>query len=271
MRLVDVVFVYHLRDPRQIAWHGRDHDHGPGLYELHYFVAGAGSFRNGSSLRSIGSGSLHLTPPGLRHQILATEAGNPITYYALLVDASGDPDLAELLDCLCAAAPARNVGQGYRFFFADLLEKRSSGDPALENSARHALFAFLYELASGKGPSLGACDNVHVEKALAIMQARIGKGLDLDVLASKLGLSREHFCRLFSSRMGIPPMRYFAKLTAEAARAMLSSTGLRIGEISARLGYENQFSFCRAFKRATGMHPTEYRAKALQKVDFGLG
>jgi len=107
-----------------------------------------------------------------------------------------------------------------------------------------------------------------VEKALAIMQGAIEGDLDLGALCERIELSREHFVRLFSERMGMPPMRYYSRLKIEAARAMLSSTNLRVQEIADKLGYENQFGFARAFKRVSGMSPTLYRATCIQRADF---
>jgi AraC-like DNA-binding protein len=66
----------------------------------------------------------------------------------------------------------------------------------------------------------------------------------------------------------MPPMRYYSRLKIEAARAMLSSTNLRVQEIADKLGYENQFGFARAFRRVSGMSPTQYRATCLQRADF---
>ena len=268
MRFEDIVFVYHLSDPGQIAWHGRDHLHGPGLYEMHYFVSGAGSFRNAASCFSIERGSLYFSSPGMCHQILATELEKPITYYAILVDVADDAEVRLLLDRLVVAGEGRIIGAGYRFFFADLLGKHLSGDRELENSARHAFISFLYQIAAGKYSNWAAADNAHIEKSIAIMQSRIGRNLDLAELCRRLDVSREHFIRLFSSYMGMPPMRYYARLKTEAATAMLLSTNLHVGEIAGRLGFESQFSFSRAFRRATGISPTDYRERFLQKVDF---
>jgi transcriptional regulator GlxA family with amidase domain len=100
------------------------------------------------------------------------------------------------------------------------------------------------------------------------MQGSIEGGLDLDGLCRRLELSREHFVRLFSSRMRMPPMRYFSRLKVEAAQAMLSSTNLRVHEIADKLGYANQFGFTRAFRRVVGIPPSEYRARYLQTADF---
>jgi len=268
MRFEDFIFVYHLQDEAQIAWHGRLHSHASGLFEFHYFISGEGSFRDGGTVFTIEPGSLYLTLPGSTHQISATEAKRPITYYALLVDAEGETEAMSLLEALGRHRGAFGIGASQRFFFADLLEKSASRRSELEKAAHHGLFAFLYALAAGQVASRGTSDNAHVEKALAIMQGAIERRLDLKSLCDRIQLSREHFVRVFTERMGMPPMRYYSRLKIEAARAMLSSTNLRIQEIADKLGYENQFNFARAFRRVSDMSPTQYRATCLQRSDF---
>ena len=268
MRFEDIVFVYHLRDEAQIAWHGRSHSHPGSLYELHYFITGEGSFRDGTTVYSIAPGSLYLTIPGATHQISATNARKPITYYAILVDAEGDHEVLGLLEKLGERRSSFAIGPAQRFFFADLLGKRASGRPELIMAAYHGLLAFLYSLAAGQVGAQRPADNAHVEKALAIMQGAIERNLDLGAICDRIQLSREHFVRVFTERMGMPPMRYYTRLKIEAARAMLSSTNLRVQEIAYKLGFENQFGFARAFKRVSGMTPTEYRATCLQRSDF---
>lgn len=265
---MDLVFVYHLRDERQMAWHGRLHGHGPGCYEFHYFISGAGRFRNGDTLNTIAPGTLHLSPPGREHQILATDPRRPITYYAILFEAEGDQEVKRLLEQLQDSAKApHEIGTSHRFFFADLLERHLSGKRELVRSAQHQFLAFLYSLAAGT-PSIGMADNAHVEKALAILQNAIDKPLDLSKLCQRLELTREHFVRLFTERMGMPPMRYYTRLKIEAAQAMLSSSNLQVQEISGKLSFANPFNFTRAFKRVSGLSPTEYRARCLQRADF---
>lgn len=270
MRFEDIVFVYHLRDEAQIAWHGRSHSHAGGLYELHYFISGEGTFRDRGTVHRIAPGTLYLTPPGSVHQIAATDAKRPMTYYAVLIDAEGEAELLALLGTLGFRRGPIVVGTSQRFFFADLLGKSASGRPELVMAAYHGLLAFLYGIAGGQAAAQRPADNAHVEKALAIMQGAIERSLDLGAICSRIELSREHFVRVFSERMGMPPMRYYTRLKIEAARAMLSSTNLRVQEIADKLGFENQFGFARAFRRVSGMSPTAYRATCLQRSDFAV-
>ena len=267
MKFDDLVFVYHLNDERQLAWHGRKHVHPPDLFELHYFISGTGCFQNGNTIWSITPGSLYLTPPGMMHQILASDEKKPITYYAVLFDASNDEELGHLLKRLTLHREPFNVGTSRRFFFANLLERHFSKKDDLILAAHHNFIAFLYDISAGSAPQ-GPLDNAHVEKAIAIMQMSIEKKLSLSTLCDRLQLSHEHFIRVFTDRMRIPPMHYYVQLKMEAARAMLSSTNLRIHEIADKLGFESQFSFTRTFKRHTQLSPSEFRAQCLQRADF---
>ncbi len=191
-----------------------------------------------------------------------------MTYYAVLLDTEGDEEALGLMRGLGRRRGAFAIGTSQRFFFADLLEKSASAKPELIKAAYHGLLSFLYGLAAGQEGARGTADNAHVEQALAIMQGAIERNLDLGALCGRIRLSREHFVRVFTERMGMPPMRYYSRLKIEAARAMLSSTNLRIQEIAEKLGYGDQFSFARAFKRVSDMSPTEYRATCLQRADF---
>lgn len=200
------------------------------------------------------------------HQIIATDLRRPITYYAVLFEADGDEELLDLLERFRTEGDApRVIGTSHRFFFADLLERHLSGSHDLTRSAQHQFMAFLYALAAGSA-HVGRGDNTHVERALAILQGAIEKPLDLATLCQRLGVSREHLVRVFTERMGMPPMRYHMRLKLEAAQAMLADTNLRISEIADGLGFNNPFNFTRAFKRVTGCAPSDYRANVFQKT-----
>jgi len=269
MRIEDIVFVYHLEDEGLMSWHGRLHRHSPGKFEFHYSISGEGSFRCGPIRYSLNPGDLFLIKPEEDHQLIPAGKRRPVTYYAVLFDTEGEEELESILEA--NTANPRHIGLSHRFFFADILEKNISGKDRLVTAARYQFTAFIYSLDYGLPSGSSSADNVHVEKALAIMHGSIEKAFDLSAISSRLGIGREHFVRLFSERMGMPPMKYYIRLKIEAARSMLASTNIRIGEISDKLGFNTQFNFSRTFRREAGLSPTEFRTRCLAKGHNDLG
>jgi transcriptional regulator GlxA family with amidase domain len=107
-----------------------------------------------------------------------------------------------------------------------------------------------------------------VEKALALMQKSVRENALIEDFARKLGLSEEHFIRIFRDEMRMTPHQYFLRLKVEGAAGLLVSSARSIGEISDWFGFENQFHFSRVFRKCTGMPPALYRQTYLQTVDF---
>ena len=109
---------------------------------------------------------------------------------------------------------------------------------------------------------------MHTEKALAMMKKSVRENIRVEDFARKLGLSDEHFIRIFGDEVHMTPHQYFIRLKVEGASGLLISTVKPIGEISAWFGFENQFHFSRVFRKCTGMSPAAYRQTYLQIVDF---
>lgn len=272
MVIMDAVFVYRLRDEDELKWHCRVHSHGEGCYELHYFMQGSGGFRvdtaAGHRVLPIAPGAAFVTKPSQIHSVRADSRADPVSYYAVLFrPEAGDSGLVELLASRIAQDKAYTVGANYRFFFEQLRERALSGDPDLAASAACQLGSFLYLLPAG-GVSAHAADerNVHIERALRIMQKAVFENLELDGIAAKVGLDKSYFVRLFRGAMKETPMRYYRRLKMEAASAMLISGTAPIRAVSERMHFANEFHFSRAFKAHTGLSPLEYRKKYAQII-----
>lgn len=81
----------------------------------------------------------------------------------------------------------------------------------------------------------------------------------LDVLARESGVSKYHLLRLFKATFGTAPWQYAQRRRVARGRLLLRDTNLPVGEIAARLGYESQSAFARAFRRHMGVAPGAYR------------
>jgi AraC family transcriptional regulator len=102
--------------------------------------------------------------------------------------------------------------------------------------------------------------DTRIRRAMALLRARPNKELNMDELASRVGLSRSRFYDLFQVSTGHSPRAYLDKLCVETAIAKLSSGRAKIGDVSAELGFSAQSNFTRFFQHQVGIPPSEYRA-----------
>jgi AraC-like DNA-binding protein len=85
----------------------------------------------------------------------------------------------------------------------------------------------------------------------------------VDELARNVALSRSALAQRFGTLVGEPPMRYLAAWRLHVARQLLTQPGIGIAEVAARVGYDSEAAFNRAFKRHVGLPPATWRRQNL--------
>jgi AraC family transcriptional regulator len=105
-------------------------------------------------------------------------------------------------------------------------------------------------------------EDSRIRRAIALLRAHPNKDLNMDQLASQVGLSRSRFYDLFQLCTGFSPRTYLDMLCIEAAICRLSSGRGKIAEVSAELGFSAQSNFTRFFLNQVGVPPSEYRRAA---------
>ncbi|MFF3638590.1 GlxA family transcriptional regulator [Streptomyces sp. NPDC002250] len=85
--------------------------------------------------------------------------------------------------------------------------------------------------------------------------------LTVESLAARARLSPRHFARAFREETGTTPGRYVDRVRLEHARRLLEDTGDGVEEISRASGYGTPEAMRRAFVRALGTAPAEYRRR----------
>lgn len=86
--------------------------------------------------------------------------------------------------------------------------------------------------------------------------------LSLDALAGKLGASKHYVSQVINEHLGGSFFEYVNQLRIREAKRLLAETrrrDLHVIEAAYQVGFNNKVSFNAAFKKATGMTPTEYR------------
>ncbi len=118
---------------------------------------------------------------------------------------------------------------------------------------------------------LAAIRDPHIGRALAAIHRNPGQHWTIETLAGVAGQSRTVFADRFSTLVGEGPARYLARLRMQLARELLRQGGMSVAEVAARLGYESEASFSRAFKRITAVSPGVVRRKSSGRMNNNFG
>jgi len=143
-----------------------------------------------------------------------------------------------------------------------LIEKYFGHDLAV-----HASKVFLIDMdrPSQLPFKIHAFAMTHGESAIARSQSfvaeHLGEELLIDDLARRVGMSVRNFSRRFKNATGESFSSYVQKSRLEKAKGLLESTDSSASEVMYRVGYKDERSFRRLFKRYTGLAPKFYRHK----------
>jgi transcriptional regulator GlxA family with amidase domain len=83
----------------------------------------------------------------------------------------------------------------------------------------------------------------------------------VEAMAQRAHMSPRHFARAFRAETGVTPARYVERVRLEAARRLLEDTSEPVAAVAAQAGFPSAETMRRAFIRALGISPVEYRRR----------
>jgi AraC-like DNA-binding protein len=98
-----------------------------------------------------------------------------------------------------------------------------------------------------------------VGRALTALHRSPAHDWTLESLAREVGLSRSALAEHFTQFVGQPPMQYLTNWRMQLAANHLLSGMDSVAAIAERVGYESEAAFSRAFKKAVGTPPSQWR------------
>ena len=117
----------------------------------------------------------------------------------------------------------------------------------------------LAERARSRGRPEVAVRDATMEKLLELIFQWQEQPLSISFLANKLHMSESNLRRMFRSEFGISLGHYIRSSKMLHGAKLLTTTDMSISDIAPLCGFDSVYAFSRAFSRAEGMSPLQYR------------
>jgi AraC-like DNA-binding protein len=153
--------------------------------------------------------------------------------------------------------------------FADLLASDSAapGDAAvLAKVADVFLTEFLRQYLAQQEAALvhlpsDESEGAPIAAALRLMRRDPRARWTVEGLARQVGMSRTAFAAQFRDSVGEPPLSHLTRVRLSQGAGYLATTSRTVAAIARDIGYDNESSFSKAFKRRYGRSPGAFRTE----------
>lgn len=101
----------------------------------------------------------------------------------------------------------------------------------------------------------------HVRIAVNYMMNNYNQKITVEQIAEAVGVNRSYLYEIFKQKIGMSPQRFLISRRVEAAKLYLEQSDMSLEEIAVICGYEDPFTFSKAFKKMTGKAPSRWKDK----------
>lgn len=133
-------------------------------------------------------------------------------------------------------------------------------------SLANALTLHLLRLSSTASLLPPSSQRPLTQRQISIVQDHIYDRIDQDIplreLATSIGMSVSHFCRLFKQSTGLTPHQYVIACRVERARSLLLDKERTIAQVAHAVGFADQSHMNYHFKRLVGIPPGSVRKES---------
>jgi transcriptional regulator GlxA family with amidase domain len=133
-----------------------------------------------------------------------------------------------------------------------------------------ALRLALIDLQAVDQARVLALADPQIAEAVALIHDQPERAWAVGELAAEVALSRSEFATRFRELVSESPLRYVTRTRLAHAAALLRTSDAPLAQIAARTGYATPFSFSKAFKRAFGVAPGEYRGQGNARPELEI-
>lgn len=215
------------------------------FYLIHYVVSGCGVFTKNREDIKVKSGQIFVIKPGNVYTYTADEK-NPWSYIWFSFDGELSDEFERLDDVMpCDGSIIKEMLEADKFI----------------NTRTEFLTGKLYEFMSSVFEG-EAIKKDYVKSVSDFIKSSNLDKISVSAIASSLNLNTRYLSRLFKEKKGVTIQEYIVGIKIQKACSLLSG-GFNVSETAKAVGYENAFSFSKAFKKHVGISPSQYKESIL--------
>lgn len=237
---------------------------GPGIrdhYQIHYVIAGKGSYRVNGITHHFQTGDTFLIYPNTE---FVHQADESVPWECVWVSFTGS-DVTALLNSTDFSERTPYIRQiphrkQIQHYLIRIYEMRGSefGNAVEMAGLLYTMFAQLIHDARKDSRQTAT---VYVQKSIDYISANYSYPITIEEIAANVGLSRSHLFRSFELVLHQSPKEYLTNFRMKQACNLLQSSSLSIAAIANSVGFDNGFYFSRSFHKMKNMSPKEYRKR----------
>lgn len=141
-----------------------------------------------------------------------------------------------------------------------ILERLFVVTPKDDLRSKILALSLLYQLFSCLAKaSVLPIKNEVIADAVGYIHRHYNEDLTVELLSKRAFLNMNYYSKLFTANVGLTPQQFVIRTRMEKAKELLRFSELTVGEISATVGFSDSLYFSRAFKKYTGVSPSEFR------------
>ncbi|MCH5324628.1 MAG: helix-turn-helix domain-containing protein [Eubacterium sp.] len=96
---------------------------------------------------------------------------------------------------------------------------------------------------------------------LKYMHDNFRTDISMTQLSEIIGVTPQHFCRIFKNTMNARPNEYLTKIRLDKAKQLLTERNVSVSEAAAGSGFRDAGYFSTVFRKYEGMSPAQYKKK----------
>ena len=207
-------------------------------------------------------------PPGVRYR---ASSDAPVSFFCFHFDCSLGISRRFINDLDLAGAVRRaDIADETHMVMKAWDDERSTRPMGafLLRSSISILFARIASLNLSRRSDATSAEGRALERikpAINYIASHLNGSIASEALASASGMALKYFSTYFKKTIGITPRRYIERLKMNRAREYLADQRHSVGDVAGLLGFADQFTFSKAFKKFYRVSPSGFMREIASK------